>query len=608
MTSQTFPINTLMAYVGTDADVVGVGAHVAMVDWQSSRVYLYGSSSGPGIRKFNLNTGGTELQQASVTSLGVFGVGQAANPANMLANDGSRIWTISKLANLSTAAAIQTSNLALISEFGIATSLGMTDTQHLLAPCSFGQLNGNLLSGGIDSTQEVDYLLADLPMPADATPQTGFLNGAKSFGVLWSPTDSADHTWVFGAPFSGSFPVTAAMSLYRVTEQPIGNPLLALVGNVTRTAIDATWTTWNNASPMARDLTDGGLIFFASTSAAVANQLYLVKINPTTATVMWATAVPEIFPAETHGLILARIQNQRLHYIFNSKAYHFDTSDGSFTTETIAGGTSFAGPQVSDDVTNSIITFGQYNGLGTLNLVGDYFTTHSSVLNQWCRLWFATESGGGEGDGGKIGGLALSVQRAWTYTLDGHTFYVLDLGGEGTFAYDVLTNTWSQFVTQGHVNWDMQAGVMWGNRIMACDLSSTDVWELVPAATDDQDGTLDIPHIVTGGLQTRNRDFHAVESLTVSGSMGYIGNLTNSAQSMRYSDDQGVTWSDYFTVDLEAGDYSQEIAFRSLGSFAAPGRVFELSDLGGLIRIDGADAAIDNFDEDNASGQTNGGS
>jgi predicted ATP-grasp superfamily ATP-dependent carboligase len=35
--------------------------------------------------------------------------------------------------------------------------------------------------------------------------------------------------------------------------------------------------------------------------------------------------------------------------------------------------------------------------------------------------------------------------------------------------------------------------------------------------------------------------------------------------------------------------YSQELAWLSLGSFSAPGRVFEISDAGGLITISGAD-------------------
>src|ERR1700761_7246620 len=63
-----------------------------------------------------------------------------------------------------------------------------------------------------------------------------------------------------------------------------------------------------------------------------------------------------------------------------------------------------------------------------------------------------------------------SRTRAWTFTLDGHTFYVLDLGPEGTFLYDVVTQQWCEFITDGYGGWNMKAGTMWQEgRIIACD-------------------------------------------------------------------------------------------------------------------------------------------
>ena len=52
------------------------------------------------------------------------------------------------------------------------------------------------------------------------------------------------------------------------------------------------------------------------------------------------------------------------------------------------------------------------------------------------------------------------------------------------------------------------------------------------------------------------------------------------------------------TIQLTEGAFDTEIAWRSLGSFMAPGRIFELSDSGGLIRIDGCDAMLNGFDND----------
>lgn len=188
--------------------------------------------------------------------------------------------------------------------------------------------------------------------------------------------------------------------------------------------------------------------------------------------------------------------------------------------------------------------------------------------------------------------------RAWTFVLDGHTFYVLDLGTEGTFLYDTVTNQWCNFSTQGfEPQWNFQNGCMWGNRIIGADLLTNDIWEMDPSAVLDE-GWRDIAHLVTGGISTRSRVYVANDAVRVSSSIGQLDEVNGSTMLLRYSDDQEETWSDYFEVDLIPDDFDGEIAYRSLGSFMAPGRIFELSDSGGLLRIDGADAFLNGFDND----------
>lgn len=194
--------------------------------------------------------------------------------------------------------------------------------------------------------------------------------------------------------------------------------------------------------------------------------------------------------------------------------------------------------------------------------------------------------------------------RAWTFNLDGHTFYVLDLGEQGTFLYDQDTNQWCQFTTSGYgEQWNFQHGCMWGDRIVGQDLLTIDVWEMQPANVVDE-GWRDIPHVVTGAISTRSRTYVACDNMRVSASIGQLDEVNGSVMRLRYSDDQEQTWSDYFDVDLIVDDFDGEIAYRSLGSFMAPGRIFELSDVGGLIRIDGADLFLNGFDNDqpNAGG------
>lgn len=186
---------------------------------------------------------------------------------------------------------------------------------------------------------------------------------------------------------------------------------------------------------------------------------------------------------------------------------------------------------------------------------------------------------------------------AWTFVLDGHTFYVLNLGSQGTFLYDTTTKEWCKFYGQGYGQWNMKNGTMWGDRTVGGDLLDDHVWELVPTATADE-GWRAIFHAVTGGLTLRSRTFVSCDAVRVASSVGQLDEVNGSVLKLYYSDDQEATWVGPFSVDLIHDDFTGEIAYRSLGSFMAPGRIFLLEDSGGLLRIDGVDAFINGFDED----------
>ena len=190
----------------------------------------------------------------------------------------------------------------------------------------------------------------------------------------------------------------------------------------------------------------------------------------------------------------------------------------------------------------------------------------------------------------------LSLSHAWTFTFDGHTFYVLNLGNVGTFVYDTVTQQWSNFSTAGYEpTWNMMYGWQWDQRVVGFDAVNPELFEIDPSATLDE-GFRDIIHTVTGFLAARTRIRTRVDNLRVSGSIGFLDEGAGATLNMTFSDDNGVTWHGPFTAVLQEGS-KFEIAYRSLGSFAAPGRVFQFQDVGGLVRIDGADVFLNSFDE-----------
>lgn len=179
--------------------------------------------------------------------------------------------------------------------------------------------------------------------------------------------------------------------------------------------------------------------------------------------------------------------------------------------------------------------------------------------------------------------------RAWTFNLDGHTFYVIRVGQLGTLVYDTATDTWSKWQTGSDVNWDAVAGINWNGQIVAGALEGPYVWTVDPDSALDRVGVDNLPmtRTVRGFVAQRGRGKVSCAAVRLYGSVGYPDPAPGSI-TLSYSDDNGATFSPTISVVLPAADYNGEIAWRSLGSIGYPGRVFEIKDTGGLIRIDDA--------------------
>lgn len=180
-------------------------------------------------------------------------------------------------------------------------------------------------------------------------------------------------------------------------------------------------------------------------------------------------------------------------------------------------------------------------------------------------------------------------QASWTFILDGHRFYVLPLGPEGDWAFDITTDSWCQLQTDGFNGLNFTHGVMWGLRIMGGDMLYPYLYELDPNQALDEDWR-PITHIVTGGIPLRGRYNVGVSNFTVTASVATLQSVGENI-SLSFSDDNGNTWSQNFNIAL-TGVGSQKLIWNALGSFSAPGRVFKITDTAGPMRIDGADVVL----------------
>lgn len=176
-------------------------------------------------------------------------------------------------------------------------------------------------------------------------------------------------------------------------------------------------------------------------------------------------------------------------------------------------------------------------------------------------------------------------QRAWQFTFDGHPFYVITLGTLGTYVYDVSTQQWAQFSTQGYGVWNMEYGVEWDGGVVGGDNILPNIWRLDPSSFVDDDFR-PVLRVATGGLQINGRDTLRTGTFVLSAANQTPGVSTATVE-LQISDDEGRTYRSMGILPIT--DVDREIAWRSLGLVRAPGRVFRIVDEGGIVRIDGAD-------------------
>lgn len=182
----------------------------------------------------------------------------------------------------------------------------------------------------------------------------------------------------------------------------------------------------------------------------------------------------------------------------------------------------------------------------------------------------------------------MTSGNAWAFTLDGHQFYVLSNVDGTSLVCDLTTGQWHRWFTAQLPFWNMLRGVTWRGLTIAADHVLPTIWQLAPQSTLDE-GVHRIARTVTGFQAIRGKSSYRQGFLRLTASTG-APDAEGIAVRMRYSDDEGETWSRYFPVELQAGRFAQPISYRGLGRMRAPGRLWEISDTGGLVNLEGIDS------------------
>jgi hypothetical protein len=204
-----------------------------------------------------------------------------------------------------------------------------------------------------------------------------------------------------------------------------------------------------------------------------------------------------------------------------------------------------------------------------------------------------------------LGRVANPRVRAWTFTLDGHDFYVLRLGDTETLVYDLYSQQWVNWDSLGLPFWRLQTGINWiggqalghtyGSSIVAGDDSQGVLWFLDPNQPFDQhtDPTnptqqVEFERVVMGQVVGRGRGVQPCYVVFVTGdNYGITGVDFTPFVKLEYSDDAGKNYINAGSlgpVDLDSID--PPYGWYSLGQIDNPGRLFKITDNGVFSRID----------------------
>lgn len=206
------------------------------------------------------------------------------------------------------------------------------------------------------------------------------------------------------------------------------------------------------------------------------------------------------------------------------------------------------------------------------------------------------------------GRVANPRARAWTFTLDGHDFYVLRLGDRETLIYDVYSEQWVEWTSSDLPFWRPSSGMNWsgaeiladefGSNIVAGDDTFGLLWFLDPEqAFDDHPDyqrlpqQMAFPRIITAQVLATGREFIPCYAVFLTGdNYGLSGVDFTPEIVLETSDDQGRTFEVHDTLTVTP-DYDQNLPYEwlSLGQISTPGRIFRFTDNGVFARIDSLD-------------------
>lgn len=185
----------------------------------------------------------------------------------------------------------------------------------------------------------------------------------------------------------------------------------------------------------------------------------------------------------------------------------------------------------------------------------------------------------------------ISRCTAFAATFEGHEFYVLNIHGVGSYAYDAsrvgaqaggygdsyARGEWGEWQSYGKAQFRARCSTVVADVTYVGDDTTNDVWVMTPGVYTDAGGTMTrtasaFIKVESGFPRCNSLVLHCVTGVGNPVAPGVVPIVE-----MRHSDDQGRTFGPWRGANLGSqGVYTGRAVWQQLGQMRAPGRLIEV--------------------------------
>lgn len=188
-----------------------------------------------------------------------------------------------------------------------------------------------------------------------------------------------------------------------------------------------------------------------------------------------------------------------------------------------------------------------------------------------------------------------SAMVAWSYSKDGHSFYVLE-GDDFTWVYDAVTGEWHERQSYAIDRWRAQYGVEFGGNVVCGDYSEGKVYTISEDAFDENGSNLVVSLRVPVNAFPAKVEVNSfyLDVIPGAGLNSSDDHVANPQAMIRVSRNGGKTFGSERSRPVgRIGEYSSRVKVNSFGTSDEDGFVIECSMSAAVVRaVTGAAADI----------------